>query len=164
MPYRYKVLLITSAISLTCDQLSKAYIDQTFKLYQSLVVIENFFNITYIRNQGAAFGIFSDSSLRVPVFIAIAVVAGVAILWTLHRLKDEQKLFGFGLALIFSGAIGNLIDRVRFGEVIDFLDVHWYQHHWPAFNVADSAISVGVALLLLDMWRDELKKRQAVKQ
>jgi len=161
MSYRYKVLLLTTASSLVLDQASKVFIDQTFKLYQSVVVIENFFNITYIRNQGAAFGIFSDSSLRVPFFITIAVVASVAILWTVHRLKDEQKLFGFGLSLIFSGAIGNLIDRVRLGEVIDFLDVHWYQHHWPAFNVADSAISVGVALLIWDMWRDHRKHRTA---
>jgi len=163
MPYRYKVLLITTSISLVLDQLSKAYIDQTFKLYQSLVVIENFFNITYVRNQGAAFGIFSDSSLRVPFFIGIALLASAVIMWVIHRLKETQKLFGFGLSLIFSGAIGNLIDRIRLGEVIDFIDVHWYQHHWPAFNVADSAISVGVAFLLLDMWRDELNKRRAVK-
>jgi len=162
--YRYKVMLIVGAISLTLDQLSKLYIDQTFNLYQSLVVIENFFNITYVRNQGAAFGIFADSSLRMPFFITIAVVASVIIIWVIHRLKDQQKLFGFGLSLILSGAIGNLIDRIRLGEVIDFIDVHWYQHHWPAFNVADSAISVGVALLLLDMWRDETKKRQVAKQ
>jgi signal peptidase II len=159
--YRYKVLLITTLISLALDQASKFYIDQTFTLYQSLVVIENFFNITYIRNQGAAFGIFSDSSLRIPFFITIAVVASVVILWVIHRLKDEQKVFGFGLSLIFSGAIDNLIDRIRLGEVIDFLDVHWYRHHWPAFNVADSAISVGVALLIWDMWREERNKRRA---
>jgi signal peptidase II len=159
--YRYKVLLITTLISLALDQASKFYIDQTFTLYQSLVVIENFFNITYIRNQGAAFGIFSDSSLRIPFFLTIAVVASVVILWVIHRLKDEQKVFGFGLSLIFSGAIGNLIDRIRLGEVIDFLDVHWYRHHWPAFNVADSAISVGVVLLIWDMWRDERNKRRA---
>jgi signal peptidase II len=160
MAYRHKVLLITTLISLALDQASKLYIDQSFNLYQSLVVIENFFNITYIRNQGAAFGIFANSSLRIPFFITIAVVASVVIFWVIHRLKDEQKLFGFGLSLIFSGAIGNLIDRIRFGEVIDFLDVHWYRHHWPAFNVADSAICVGVALLFWDMWREERRKRQ----
>ena len=164
MAYRYKVMLIVCAISLALDQLSKVYIDRTFNLYQSLVVIENYFNITYVRNQGAAFGIFADSSLRIPFFITIAVVASVVIIWVIHRLKDEQKLFGFGLSLILSGAIGNLIDRIRLGEVIDFIDVHWYQHHWPAFNIADSAICVGVALLFLDMWRDETKKRHAAKQ
>lgn len=163
MAYRYRLLLIITTLSLVLDQLSKLYIDQTFRLYQSLVVIENFFNITYIRNKGAAFGILSDSSLRVPFFIGIAVIAGVAILWTIHRLRDDQKLLCFGLSLIFSGAIGNLIDRVRLGEVIDFLDVHWYQYHWPAFNVADSAICVGVALLLWDMWRDERNKRRAAR-
>lgn len=163
MAYRYRLLLITTTLSLVLDQLSKLYIDQTFKLYQSLVVIENFFNITYIRNQGAAFGIFADSSFRVPFFIGIAVVAGVAILWAIHRLRDDQKLLCFGLSLIFSGAIGNLIDRIRLGEVIDFLDVHWYQYHWPAFNVADSAICVGVALLLWDMWRDERNKRRTTR-
>lgn len=162
MPLRYRILTGISLVVLILDQWTKVYIDRTFELYQSLTVIENFFNITYVRNKGAAFGMLSDSAFRIPFFIAIAVIASAAILYYLHRLRDEQKLGAVCLALIFSGAIGNLIDRIRMGEVIDFLDAHWYQYHWPAFNVADSAITVGVALLLLDMWRQErAKKHQA---
>lgn len=160
MPLRYRILLGISLPVLILDQWSKLYIDGTFRLYDSLTVIENFFNITYVRNRGAAFGMLSESSLRIPLFIAIAVVAGGAILYYLHRMSDEQKMGASALALIFSGAIGNLIDRIRLGEVIDFLDAHWYGHHWPAFNIADSAITVGVGLLLIDMWLADRKKKK----
>jgi signal peptidase II len=86
-------------------------------------------------------------------------VAALGILWYLSRTRADQRLLHFALALVFSGAVGNLIDRIRLGEVIDFLDVHWYRHHWPAFNVADSAITVGVALMLLDMWQEERRTK-----
>ena len=77
----------------------------------------------------------------------------------IKKLREDQKLAAISLSLIFSGALGNLIDRVRMGEVIDFLDAHWYDHHWPAFNVADSAICVGVFLLAIDMFLEERKAR-----
>jgi len=160
MPTRYRILLVTTLVVLVLDQATKFYIAQNFKLYQSLAVIENFFAITYVRNQGAAFGMLSRSSFRVPFFIGVALIAAVVILWAIHRLRSDQVLAGTALSLIFSGAIGNLIDRVRFGEVIDFLDAHWYQYHWPAFNVADSAISIGVGLLLFDMLREERRKHR----
>jgi len=161
MPVRYLILLVTVVPALVLDQATKLYIDRAFRLYESLPVIDGLFSITYVRNQGAAFGIFSDHSLRVPFFIAIAVIASVGILWAIRRLQPGQKLASFSLALILSGAIGNLIDRIRLGEVIDFLDVYWGRHHWPAFNVADSAISVGVVLLLWEMWREERQKRSS---
>jgi len=87
----------------------------------------------------------------------------VAILVAFGKLRDDQKLAAVSLSLILSGAVGNLIDRIRLGEVIDFLDVYWRTHHWPAFNVADSAICVGVALLALDMFREERRLKQAEK-
>ncbi len=157
---RYRLLLIVSAVILLLDQASKLYIDSTFALYESVTVIENFFHISYVRNKGAAFGILASSSVRIPFFIAVSVVASLGILWYLRHLRDEQRLVCFSLSLVFAGAVGNLIDRVRLGEVIDFIDVHWYSHHWPAFNVADSAITVGVGLLLLDMWREERRKER----
>lgn len=157
---RYKLLALTSAVILILDQATKLYIDATFRLYESVVVIENFFRITYVRNPGAAFGFLSDSAYRIPFFITVAVVASVGILWYLHKLRSDQRWMQFSLALIFSGAIGNLIDRIRIGEVIDFLDVHWYQYHWPAFNVADSAISVGVVVLLLATVVEERRQKQ----
>lgn len=159
MPLRYKILLIVAPLTLLLDQLSKVYIDRTFFLGQSLTVFENFFHIAYVRNKGAAFGILAGSAWRIPFFVGIAVVAALAILWYLHRTRDDQTVLQVALALIFAGAIGNLIDRIRLGEVIDFIDVHWYQHHWPAFNVADTAICVGVGLMILDLWLEEKKKR-----
>jgi signal peptidase II len=161
--FRYRLLAITSAIILILDQASKFYIDSRFRLYESVTVIENFFNIVHVRNKGAAFGFLADSSFRLPFFILVAIVAGGAIIWYLRKhVREEQRLLQFALSLVFAGAIGNLIDRIRLGEVIDFIDVHWYQYHWPAFNVADSAITVGVTLLLIDMWREErrLKERK----
>jgi len=157
--FRYRLLLIVSAVILVLDQASKLYIDHRFALYESVTVIENFFHITYVRNKGAAFGILADSALRVPFFITVATLAALGILWYLRQLRADQRLLQFALSLVFAGAVGNLIDRVRLGEVIDFLDVHWYQYHWPAFNVADSAITVGVGLLLLDLWFEERRKK-----
>lgn len=157
---RYRLLGIVTLVILIFDQATKLYIDSRFALYESVTVLENFFHITYVRNKGAAFGILADSSFRIPFFIAVASLAALGILWYLRSLRDDQKLLHFALALIFSGAIGNLIDRIRLGEVIDFVDVHWFQHHWPAFNVADSAICVGVALLLVDMWVEERQKEK----
>ena len=155
---RFVTLIAGAGVLL--DQLSKHYIDSTFELYQSVTVLENFFHITYIRNRGAAFGIFSDNALRLPFFITVSLIAIVAIVWYLRQIRTDQVLSQLALGLILSGAIGNLIDRVRFGEVIDFIDVHWYSYHWPAFNVADSAICVGVGLLLLETWREDRNSRK----
>lgn len=157
---RYRVLAIVTAVSLVLDQATKLYVDANFELYESIPVIEGWFHLTYIRNKGAAFGILSSGALRIPFFIGVAVIALAAILWYLRSLRADQKLAAFALALIFSGALGNLIDRIRLGEVIDFLDVFWRHHHWPAFNVADSAICVGVTLLIWEMWQDERRLRR----
>lgn len=157
---RFRLLTLVTLISLVLDQATKLYVDAHFALHESVPVIDGLFHLTYVRNKGAAFGILADSSIRIPFFIGVSIVAMLGILWYLRTLRDDQRLGMLGLALIFSGAAGNLIDRIRYGEVIDFLDVFWRQHHWPAFNVADSAITVGVALLLLDMWREERRARQ----
>lgn len=159
MQFRYQLLLIVSTVVLVLDQATKLYIDSRFALYESVRVIEHFFHITYVRNKGAAFGILADSAIRVPFFITVATLAALGILWYLRHLREDQRLLHFALSLVFAGAVGNLIDRVRLGEVIDFLDVHWYHYHWPAFNVADSAITVGVGLLLLDLWFEERRKK-----
>jgi len=157
---KYRLFIITASLSLILDQLTKIYIDRTFALYESMTVIENFFNITYVRNPGAAFGILSDSAVRIPFFITVSIVAGIGILWYLRRVDRRDRWQHFALGLIFSGAVGNLIDRIRLGEVIDFLDAHWYGAHWPAFNVADSAICVGVALMFLCTWREERARKK----
>jgi signal peptidase II len=158
---RYRLLGIVTLVSLSLDQWTKYLVDSRFALHESVTLIENFLHLTYVRNKGAAFGIFADSALRIPFFIAVSIIALGGILWYLHRLSEEQRLLHWALALIFSGALGNLIDRIRLGEVIDFLDAHWYQYHWPAFNVADSAICIGVGLLLLDLWNEERSRKKA---
>ena len=159
---KFKIFALTAAVGLLLDQLSKVYIDSSFALYQSITVIENFFNITYVRNPGAAFGILSDHAIRIPFFISVSLIASFGILWYLRRVDSADRWQHFSLGLIFSGAVGNLIDRIRQGEVIDFLDVHWYRYHWPAFNIADSAICVGVVILLICSWHEERQKKRAV--
>ena len=156
----YRLLLIVSPVLLILDQWTKLLVDGRFMLYESLPLIDNFISLTYVRNKGAAFGILSDSSIRIPFFITVSCVALIGILWYLRKIEVSQKLQQWAMTLIFAGALGNLIDRIRLGEVIDFLDVHWYQHHWPAFNVADSAITIGVGLLLIDLWKDEMRRKK----
>jgi len=155
---RYRILAIISAVIIALDQATKLYVDANFRLHESMPVIRGFFNLTYVRNKGAAFGILADNAVRIPFFITVSIVAMLGILWYINRIRNDQKLAVFSLSLVFAGAFGNLIDRVRLGEVIDFLDVFWQRYHWPAFNVADSAITVGVTLLLIDMWREDRKK------
>ena len=163
MAVRYRILLGVTVVSLILDQWTKWLVDTKMALHESIPLIDNFLALTYVRNKGAAFGIFADSTFRIPFFISVSVVAVFGIAWFFRKVADEQRLLQWALALIFSGAIGNLIDRIRFGEVVDFVDAHWYQYHWPAFNVADSAISIGVTLLLLDMVRDEWRKKKERK-
>ncbi len=142
------------------DQITKVSVDRSMQLFDSIPVVDNFFHITYVRNRGAAFSFLSNASWRLPFFIAISLVAAIVILIAFRKLRDDQKLAQISLAMIFSGAVGNLIDRMRLGEVIDFLDVHWYRHHWPAFNVADSLICVGVFLLAVDMILEEKRLKR----
>lgn len=155
MKSKYIILLALTPLILVIDQLTKLYIDGSMKLYQSIPVIDGLFSITYLRNRGAAFSFLSDASWRLPFFILATIIAVIAILVAFNKLRDEQRFAAVSLTLILSGAVGNLIDRVRMGEVIDFLDVYWRSHHWPAFNVADSAICIGVGLLALDLFREE---------
>ena len=152
---RWRLFSIIVGVGLLADQATKLYVDKVMTLHQSIPVIDGLFSFTYLRNRGAAFSFLSDVSWRLPFFIAVTLIAAVVILVAMKKMREDQKLAQTSLAMIFSGAVGNLIDRVRLGEVIDFLDVYWRTHHWPAFNVADSLICVGVALVAVDMIREE---------
>lgn len=155
---KYLILLAISGVIITIDQATKIYIHTRFALGESINVVENFFNITYVRNKGAAFGILSDlpDMIRESFFLAMTPVALFIILLLLKSVPKTDKIQILALSGIFGGAIGNYIDRIRFGYVIDFLDAHWYHKHaWPAFNVADSAIVCGVTILILLMFRKE---------
>lgn len=153
---RIHYLLITAVVVIV-DIYTKWLILQNFALHEARPVIANFFQLVYVQNTGAAFGIGANSgSALVPLLLnggAILVFMMVAI----YSLKSpiNERLLQTGLHLILGGAIGNLIDRFRFGSVVDFLDFYVViggrEHHWPAFNVADSAIVVGIALLFFDM-------------
>ena len=133
------------------DQLTKFWVVHHFILYESREIIPGFFNLTYLTNTGAAFGLFAGRPgwLRQFFFIGVAVLALSAIFFIHRRIKDISRWYTVSLALIGGGAVGNLLDRIRLGSVVDFLDFFIGSHHWPAFNVADSAITVGVAIILL---------------
>lgn len=155
---RWSLFSLIVVLGLVADQASKLYIHGSMSLYQSIPVLDGLFNITYLRNKGAAFSFLANASWRIPFFITVTLVAAVVILVVLRKLRVDQRLAQVALAMIFSGAIGNLIDRIRLGEVIDFLDVYWKSYHWPAFNVADSLICVGVALVAFDMLQEERRQ------
>jgi len=143
---KFVFTLLSSIVLL--DQLSKLIIDRTMPLNYSIPVIENLFSLTYIRNTGAAFGILagSDAAFRLPILIVFSLLAIGFIGMMLRRLPESEKGLITALTFIMGGAIGNLIDRVVYGEVIDFLDFYWSQFHWPAFNFADSFITLGVVI------------------
>jgi signal peptidase II len=132
------------------DQATKLIIDRTLPLHHSISVIEGLFSLTYIRNAGAAFGIFagSNESFRRTFLILFSLLAIGFILRLLWRLPKTERTLITALTFILGGAIGNLIDRVVYGEVIDFLDFYWSSFHWPAFNFADSFITIGVVITL----------------
>lgn len=132
------------------DQASKLAVAATMRLYQSIPVVP-FFNLTYVHNPGAAFSFLSDAGGWQRWFFALLAFAiGIVIAAWLARLKQHEGVLAAALSLVLGGAIGNLIDRLAYGYVIDFLDVYYRSWHWPAFNVADSAITVGVGLMLIE--------------
>jgi signal peptidase II len=142
-----------SVAVIALDQATKIWIDSSLELYQTIELLP-VFQLTYLRNQGAAFSFLATAGgWQRWFFIGLAIVASTLICFWLRRLQRQQRFEAAAWALILGGALGNLIDRIVYGYVIDFLDVFYRDWHWPAFNVADSAITVGVAMLLLDALR-----------
>ena len=146
-----------SLLVFVIDQASKFYFDNSLTMYQQIVIIPDYFSWTLAYNTGAAFSFLADAAgWQRWFFAAIAIaVSAVLVVW-LKRLKPTETLLAVALALVLGGALGNLLDRVVFGHVVDFILVHW-QHRWyfPAFNVADMAITGGAILLALDMFKSE---------
>lgn len=144
------------------DRATKLVIIHTLRLGQGVPVISGFFDIVFVLNPGAAFGFLATLSeeIRNPLFVLISVVAVTLIIYYHARYLRSNRLVSVALGLVLGGAVGNLIDRLYYGMVVDFLDVHAGQYHWPAFNVADSAISIGVSLMILDMLLDWHRERQ----
>jgi signal peptidase II len=153
MRNKYTLLLIAVGMVVSSDQITKLYVDAVMMPQQSVAVIEHVFHLTYVRNPGGAFGVLARVGRDVmrPLLLGLSALAVVAIILIYRSTSQDRLVARLAFALVLGGAIGNLIDRIRLDEVIDFLDVHWYQYHWPAFNIADSAITIGVGLLCWDL-------------
>jgi signal peptidase II len=147
------VWLWLSLLILVLDQITKLVVIEYMTPYVDVIPLTSFFNLVHVHNTGAAFSLFADQpGWQRSFFITVAFVASMVILYLLNK-KNERRLFSISLALILGGAIGNVIDRILYGHVIDFLDIHVGGWHWPAFNVADAAISVGAGMLIFDGMR-----------
>lgn len=147
---RNRVFLLAAAAVVILDRVTKAMVVARMSLGESIPLVDSFLSLTYITNTGIAFGLFNTGSGTLKTLIlgsATAAALGVMV-WLLVEMERGDLLGGTAVGMVAGGAVGNFIDRVRTGEVIDFIDVYWRHHHWPAFNAADSAISVGVTLLI----------------
>ena len=136
---------ILTLATIVCDQITKVWIDNRFSLNESSQLIGEFLKLTYIRNPNAVFGIPLGGKISFILFLVIIPFIFIYLL----RLKDGHNIERIGLALILGGAIGNFIDRIRFGEVVDFIDIGIKKTRWPIFNLADAAVTVGVALIII---------------
>ena len=148
-------VLFVSAILVLADQVSKTIVVRTMSLYESVPVIENFFHFTYITNDGMAFGI--DFPFGYFIFSLVSALLTIFLFWYLWSVRNDSLLIRLGLAMIIAGAVGNLIDRLMLGEVIDFLDFMVGNFHWYVFNLADSYVTVGMVLILTDSIFQEKK-------
>ena len=157
MPRKLAIFMPILALGLPLDQVTKVLVQLKLPLGSQVPLISGLLNLVHIRNKGAAFGLLSGWSAEYAWLFFVAttgLVLGVLgfLLW---RLPDDHWPAALGYSLIMTGALGNLIDRVRLGEVVDFIDVYWGRYHWPAFNVADSLVCLGTAILVWVIIRDE---------
>lgn len=150
-------LFSIGAIVVFLDQLTKLLIVHSLPLYTAKTIIPGWFNLVHVTNTGAAFSFLAGgaSSWRQWFFVGVSLIGIGAIIFAYRHLRRRDVWARTALALVFGGAVGNLIDRIRLGEVVDFLDFHFRQYHWPAFNVADSAITVGAVMLLIYLLRSK---------
>lgn len=158
---KFLVVALISALVIGLDQYTKHLVVTSMPLYGRIELIPGVLDLIHIRNPGIAFGLLKQfgSQYKLAAMLLVSAVALVLLAVLVTQVKKNQKLQLLCLSLILGGAVGNLIDRFRLGEVVDFIDAHWRNlYHWPAFNVADSAITVGIVLMLLDEL--VLKKKQ----
>ena len=164
MPFKFQARLpyfLLAAVIVALDRWTKSLIQSRFDLSDTVTIVDGFFNITYIRNTGVAFGIFSSVDSPAKAVLLSLFTAFAAIVVSLYSLRSPagNRLLQVALGFILSGALGNLYDRLVYGYVVDFLEFYLRTYHWPSFNVADSAISTGVALLALEIIRNETPSR-----
>ena len=157
-----KYVWVSSIIGvvLVLDQFTKYLVEKSIRMYDVIPVLPGFFNLTHVRNKGAAFSLFSTmpNGFRSAFFITVTLVAVAALAVLIS--KSGERLLVTAFSLIAGGAVGNVIDRIRFGEVVDFIQWYYRSFYWPSFNVADSAISIGVGLLAIDMLFSKQKQEQ----
>lgn len=163
MKQKYWVLLVVSGWILFVDQWTKYVVQQKLALHQTVEVIQRFFNLVHVRNTGGAFGIFAGErgGIGSILFVVVSLIAIGTILFLFVKVREDEKTLSLSFSLVLAGAIGNLIDRLRYGEVVDFLDFYLFSYHWPAFNIADSAICIGIGLIALDLLIRDRKKKVA---
>lgn len=161
MRRKYLVLFIVCIGILFLDQWTKHLVQEKLLLQQRIEVVPGFFNLVHVRNTGGAFGIFGGvrGGLGSLLFIVVSVIAIGSIVFFFVKIREEERTLFVSLSLILSGAIGNLIDRIHYGEVVDFLDFHLRSYHWPAFNIADSSICIGIGLMALELFVRDRKKK-----
>ena len=164
-----RLYLLAGASVFLADVATKWLVVERMLLHDSIVIIPDFLSLTYVQNRGVAFGMLRDLrwAWKVPFLAGVAVLAVALILYYGSKTPPQNRLLHWALALVLGGIVGNLFDRVVHGYVIDFLDFQLFDFHWPTFNVADSAITVGVTLLMLDTLRaprEELGATEATKQ
>lgn len=141
------IIILTNALTIVFfDQLTKFYIRENFGLNESAPIIKNIFHFTYITNTGSAFGLFKGFNL---FFIFFSIIVIIVIFYYLRKIKENEKALQFSVGLLLGGTIGNLIDRLLHGYVIDFIDLRI----WPVFNIADSAVTISIILLIILLWR-----------
>ncbi len=144
------ILGVISVVIVVLDQVTKAIVLKNLALHESISVISGFFNLTHVMNPGGAFGLFAEHSpeIRKFFFLFVSSLVALMVLWLYQKVAPTHRFLSFGLAAVFAGAVGNLIDRFRFGMVVDFLDFYLGAYHWPAFNIADSAITLGMIVFV----------------
>jgi len=160
MKRKYWVLLILCVWTLSFDQWTKHMVQKSLPFHQTVAVVPGFFNLTHVRNPGGAFGIFGGEKggLGSLLFVVVSLLAIGILLVLMLRVREGEEIYSLSYSLVLSGAIGNLIDRLQYGEVIDFLDFHLFSIHWPAFNIADSAICIGIGLMAFELLAQDRKK------
>jgi len=162
---RWRMALAVALVVFGLDRATKILVERTMTLEQTIDLLP-FFALTYVRNPGAAFGLFREAPqpFRIPLLLAVTAIAFVVLVGYLRETPAERRWVVMALGAVLGGALGNLYCRARFGEVIDFLHLHWGEWSWPMFNVADSAITVGVVTLLVSSFLDARKPSQSTSQ
>jgi signal peptidase II len=163
----YVIFAGVLGLVVVADQVTKHLISSSLLLFQSKSVSRGWLNLVHVHNTGVAFGFFDGASVfpKTIFFSIITLIAvGIVLIYLKKSVEAGKYLQGFPLGLICGGAVGNLIDRFRIGAVVDFIDVYYKNYHWPAFNVADAAISVGVIFLILQVFFDDVFRHKAVNQ